>query len=508
MLKTRTQQVTASAIGVMLFTALSKVVGFGREMLISYHFGIGMEADAFFMAMAITGVMVSILAAGFKPVMIPILTELGTAEEENRYINRLTKLLFIGSIIGVILLYFLAPLLIRIFARGFGDEAYELTVRLVRAGLPAVIAIIFNDLFNGYLQSREKFIFPAIVGIPFNIPYFIFLLLMTDRYGILGLMIAGVAGNALQCVLTLLYSRKQGWRYRTESSIKDPVMDPKIRKTFLLVGPVIMGTMVRNVNVIVDRALASGLVTGSVSALNYAEKIKSMVYGVFILTVATVLYPILAREGNIDEPQSFIRVLRKGVNVMVWLTLPISVGTILFAEPIVRVFFQRGEFDAWSTGMTSFALSFYAVGFVGIGIREILIRGFYSLSDTKTPMKNGMIIVVMNIALNLVLVRYLDHGGLALATGIASTLGGLLLLHSLRRKIGQLGGRRMAASFLRSALGCGLMALGANSSYHALMDGAWGITVPHESIALLGAVLSGVLIYSLWAYLNKKAIFE
>ncbi|NBG88373.1 murein biosynthesis integral membrane protein MurJ [Isachenkonia alkalipeptolytica] len=442
----RLEKATKSAILVMVLTSLSKIMGFLREMLIGFRFGLGGETDAFFMALTINGVLITIIALALRQSMIPIFTGIRKREgdrEENRYLSRFSLLIFIGALGAIGVFYVAAPFLVSLFAGGFEEEVFDFTVRLVRIGLPSMVAVVLTDVFNAYIHSKESFAFPALMGIPFNIPYFIFLIFMGDQYGLTGLMITAVIANVLQWLLTMGFGRKIGWRYDPKTGISEALRDQNVKRTFRFVGPVILGTMVSKFNVVVDRALASGLISGSVSALNYAEKVKALVYGVFILSIVTIIYPILSREGDLNNPVTFNRMLLKGMNVMLLLTIPVAAGTLLLAEPMIRVLFQRGEFDAWSTGMTAYALSFYAIGFVGIGLREMMIRGFYSLQDTKTPMENGIYVVALNIALNLLFVPFFGHGGLALGTSIASLLGAYLLLKELRKKMAFPGGKKM-----------------------------------------------------------------
>ncbi len=499
----RLEKATKSAVLVMILTSLSKIMGFLREVLIALRFGLGGDTDAFFMALTINGVLITIIALALRQSMIPIFTDIRRKQgevEENRYLSRFSLLIFLGSLGAIGVFYVAAPLLVSLFAIGFEGEIFDFTVRLVRIGLPSMVAVVLTDVFNAYIHSKENFAFPALMGIPFNIPYFIFLIFMGDRYGIPGLMITAVAANVLQWLLTMGFSTKIGWRYFRGTSVVAALKDQNVKRTFAFVGPVILGTMVSKFNVIVDRALASGLVMGSVSALSYAEKVKALVYGVFILTLVTIIYPILAKEGDAKNPANFNRMLLKGINVMLLMTIPVAVGTMLLAEPMIRVLFQRGAFDAWSTNMTAFALSFYAIGFVGIGVREMLIRGFYSLQDTKTPMENGVYVVSLNVALNLIFVRFFDHGGLALGTSIASILGAYLLLKELRKKIDIGGGRKMllcaAKSGFASLAMAGVIFTGAkffSTGWFATAQAYQG-PVP-ELFMLLLAITSGAAVY-------------
>ena len=175
-----------------------------------------------------------------------------------------------------------------------------------------------------------------------------------------------------------------------------------------LIGPVLIGVAVNQINTMVDRTLASTLVEGSISALNYANKLNGFVMALFITSVGAVIYPMLSKLSSEDNKEKFISSVVQSINSVILLVIPISIGAIVLATPIVKLLFQRGEFDARATSMTAIALIMYSIGMVAFGLRDIIGKVFYALKDTKTPMINGAIAMIMNIVLNIILVKYLQ----------------------------------------------------------------------------------------------------
>lgn len=164
-----------------------------------------------------------------------------------------------------------------------------------------------------------------------------------------------------------------------------------------------IGVAVNQINAMVDRTLASTLVEGSISALNYANKLNGFVLTLFITSVALVIYPLLSRLSSEDNTRKFTESVVTSINSVVLLVMPVSVGAIVLATLIVKMLFERGEFDERATNMTSVALVMYPIVMVAFGLRDILGKIFYSLQDTKTPMINGVIAMVLNIILNVFL---------------------------------------------------------------------------------------------------------
>ena len=185
--------------------------------------------------------------------------------------------------------------------------------------------------------------------------------------------------------------------------------------------------------------MASELIDGSISALNYANKLNLLIQSVFVSAIITVIFPLLSKESNDDNIKGMKKIMGYGVNFILLITIPATVGMIVLAAPIVQVAFERGAFTPNDTIMTTSALVFYSLGVVASSLRLLTTRVYYSLQDTKTPMVNGGLSVGLNIVLSLILVRFMAHAGLALATSISSTAAVLLMIYGLIKKISSLG---------------------------------------------------------------------
>lgn len=472
---------------------VSKILGFIREALIAAKFGSDIESDAFFVALTGTTLFTTFLTQAIKTTMIPVLSEIESKEGikgKNYHTNNLLNLMLIISMLIIFVGWFIAPFVVKFLAIGFKGEKYHLTVYLMRIGLPVVIFSVIVGVLRGYLQSEFMFNESAAADFPFNLVYIFYLILLSSIFGIKGLMIASVFAVLSQILIQIPVLRKVGYKYKLICNIKDKYVDRIIH----LIPPVLLSVGINDLNTIIDKSLASTLIDGSISALNYGVRLKVMVLGVFITPIATVIFPMLSKETHKDNLNDFKQVFRYGFNTIVLITVPATIGMVALSEPIVRIAFQRGAFDERATYMTVGAMIFYSLGLVGTSLKLLMNRVYYSLQDTKTPMINGFITIAINIVLNLILIQFWDHRGLAFATSISSTLATGLLIYNLGKKIGDLG--------IINLIKCGLKALSSSLimgviiyfGYNRLEPFVYGNTIL-EFVTLLIMVIVGIIIY-------------
>lgn len=418
---------------VAIATALAKVLGFVREMTMAALFGTGMENDAFLMAFTLPNIIFGMIAGALATTLIPVFTEVKSkdgAESAQKFINNVITISFIFtfalSIIGIIF----AEKIIEVIAAGFPTETKGLTVQLFRILVPLITIMSLVAVFTGYLQANFHFAMPAMVSIPMNVIILSFLWYFSSKWGIVSLAWGYTIGTSAQVLMLLIPAIKQGFKYKVNFMVNDP----RIKQVGVLIVPVVIGTAVTQINALVDRFLASGLCEGSISALHFANKLVLFPHGVFILALSTVAYPTLSRTVASDDQEEFKRVLKRWINIMLMFVIPMTVGFIALQKPVTQLVYERGSFNSSSTALTAVALQYYSLGLPAFGLRDLLSRAFYSIQDTKTPMINGVIAVIINIVLNIILIKPLGHGGLALATSISGTVTVLLLIWSLHRK--------------------------------------------------------------------------
>jgi len=490
---TKNNKLAQSAAMISIFTLISKALGFIREVMIADKFGSGIETDTYFVAMTATVIIMGTLGAALNTTLIPIFSEIGERYGKHgklKYLNNILNLVLILTTAIVLLGYIFSPTIIKILAKGFEGEQFELAVSLNRMGLPIAVFLGLTYVFSGLLHSSQIFGPPAISGLPYNFVFILFLLFFAKEASISTLMIVTVIAASTQFAILLPAVRHMGYRYSPKFNLKDQYL----KKAMILVFPVLLGSAVQQINVIIDKTIASDLVGGSISALTYASRINEMVIAVFIMAITTVIFPMLSQAFSQENNKRVKEILGQGINIILLITVPATIGLILLAEPLVYLFFERGAFGELATFMTSQALIYYSIGLVGSSLRLMLNKVYYSFQDTLTPMINGIIAVVLNLIFNLILVGSMGHSGLALATSISATLTTIMLFLSLRKKIGKIGLMKYLICFIKTLAASLIMGLVVFLIYYKL-----GALLPAtkiiQIIILLISVLAGAIAY-------------
>lgn len=497
----KNNRVVKSAAMISIFTLISKFLGFTREMLIASKYGSGYETDTYFVAMTATTIIMTTVGASLNTSLIPVFSEIESLRGRKgklKFFNNILNVIFFLTVILALLSFILSPVIIRILARGFEGDQFELAVKLNRIGLPIIISLGFTYVFSGFLHSSQVFGPSAIMGIPYNFVFIFFLLILARGKNIYGLMLASVLASTTQFLIQVPAIRHRGFRYSFYVDFKDKYL----RKILTLIIPVLLGSAVQQINTVIDKTLASNLVDGSISSLNYAAKMNDVVVSVFIAAITTVVFPMLSKAFAEGDGRAIRDIMEQGINTILIITVPATIGIMVLSEPIVRIFFERGAFDSTATTMTSGALFFYSIGLVGISLRLMLNKVFYSFQDTKTPMINGAMSVGLNVVLNLIFVRFMAHRGLALATSISAIFTSILLMLNLRKKIGPIGLVRYIKCFLKTLLAASIMGLVVYYIYNGLMIRLDSSKI-YELISLIVSVASGMLVYFLLCILLR-----
>ncbi len=490
-----------SILLIIIISLGGKLLGLIREMLIAAKYGAGAQTDAFFIALTAVTLATALLMQAINTTMIPILSEIETKDGRKgkvKLTNNIFNIVFLLSFIIVIFGWILSPYIIKVLALGFEGEQYKLTVLLTRIGFTSIIFAGIVGVFRGYLQSEQKFTETSISEWAINITYIIFLLFMSKMFGIKGLMVASVIAVGAQLIVQNFGLKKTGFRYKFTIDLKDKY----VRRIFYLISPVLISVAVSHVNKIADKTLASTLINGSISALDYSSRLNLMVLGVFITAITTVIFPILSKEANKINYHGLKKIIRHGINSILLITIPATVVMVVLAGPIVSIIFERGAFDSNATDMTAGALVFYSLGLSGMATRLFLVKVFYSLQDTRTPMTNSFIVMLLNIFLNLILINSMQHEGIAFATSISVTVITFLLLFSLTKKIGSLGIGNLISCIMKCIIAASVMGIVIHFLYYLLIDTFLNM-YSMNILAMIISLIVGSVIYLIIIYFLK-----
>ncbi|MBZ4646715.1 MAG: murein biosynthesis integral rane protein MurJ [Clostridia bacterium] len=484
-----------TALYLMLITIISKTLGFAREITLSYAYGASNISDAYIISNTIPTFIFSFIGIGIATSYIPMYNTIEKEEgiqSANNFTNNLVNFVIFISTLIIITTFVLATPIVKLFASGFDEETVNLAVDFTRISIFGIYFIGLGYIFRSYLQIRGNFIIPNLTGIPFNF-FIIISIMLSVKYNVKVLPIGIILANISQVLFLIPFLYKKKYRYHFEFNKSNKYL----KQTLYLSLPAVFGVSINEINSLVDRTIASRIVIGGISALNYANRLNGFVQGIFIMSIATVMYPMISKMAAENNMIGLKKSVSEAISSINLLVLPATVGAMIFAEPIVRLLFGRGAFDTNAIIMTSYALLFYSIGMIGFGLREILSRAFYSLQDTKTPMINAAIAMVMNIILNIILSKFLGIGGLALATSISAIFCTVLLFISLRKKIGPFGMKRITISFIKILCASLVMGVITKVSYTTLSN------YINANLSLILSIGIGAVTYFILIYFMK-----
>ncbi|MBF0623689.1 MAG: murein biosynthesis integral membrane protein MurJ [Magnetococcales bacterium] len=456
------------AVGtISFFTLVSRIFGFVRDVVIARGFGSGMGADAFFVAFKLPNFLRRLFAEGamstaFVPVFSDSLAR-GNVEETREVVHTVFTALTAALMILVVLAELGMPWLILVTAPGFSDqpEKMQLAIDLTRITFPYILLISLVSLAGGILNSHKRFAIPAATPVLLNVFLILGALLLSPllEEPVMGLAWGVLAGGVAQLALQLPALSRIGMSFRLRW---DP-RHPALRRILKLMGPSILGVSAVQINLLFDIFLASWLPEGSISYLYYADRLVEFPLGLIGIAMGTAILPALSAKAAVGDLKGMGTDLSFALRMVLFINLPATVGLLVLREPILALLFQRGAFDAAATDLTSRALFAYGLGLLAFSGIKVLAPAYYSMQDTRTPVRFGLISVAVNMACNVILMFPLQHVGLALATTIAAYVNAFLLLVHLQRKVGFRPGRELWVTALKTLAAC--LAMGATLHY-------------------------------------------
>lgn len=486
-----------SAAIVMMCTVLSKIMGLTRDIIIASEFGAGFELDAFFAASNIPSILFITIGVAITTTLIPLYSEKLREGREVafEFINNILNCFIVfTSIISIICMIFNGRI-VSLLNPGFYGKELMLTRTLTLILIPTLIinAVIF--IFNGVLQSENNFIIPALIAIPFNILIICYLFIFKNRNNIFELTIVIIIATIIQIIPQLISVYKYGFRYKFKINLKDPTLK---RMIYMLI-PVILGTGVQQINGFIERGVATKFSTGSLSSLSYAYKIFSLIVDVFVVTLSTVIYPKMAREIASNKIEAMKCTLNKSMKILIEVTLPLSVIVMIQCKPIVYILFERGQFTSQNTIITSEVLFMYSIGIVSFGLRDFVCKAYYTLKDTRTPMINSAIAMIINIVLIAIFIRFFGLKGIPLASAVSMYIACMLLIINIRKKIGPIGCKGIMIVCIKTTI-CSVLMLLSIVFLNRLLDIRYVSTI-NVLIKIMISTGTGLAVYIISAFL-------
>lgn len=453
------QQGVAAAAGVVAAGFLaSRLLGLLRSVVIADAFGTEPELAAYWVAFRIPDLVFQLLAgATLSAAFIPVFSRVRMRESAAagwQLASGVLNLISVATLVVAAVAFALAPWVVPLLAPGLGEgsgreaEMESLAVELTRIMLLSPIFFGVSGMLTGILNARQHFVAPALAPLFYNASIIVGALLLAEPMGVRGIAVGVVVGSALHLAVQLPALAAIGLRWRPVLNIASPA----VRDVLRLAGPRVIGLAASQLNVVVALFFASFISDEAINAVSYGFLIMMMPVAIVGMAISTAAFPLLAQQAAARQMGTLAVSFGQALATILFLAVPASAGLLVLATPLVRVLLQRGAFDSASSELVGSVVAVYAVGvFAHAGI-EIVSRGFYAVSDTRTPVKVTVLGAMLNLALCAALIAPLGVEGLAAAASIVAILEFGLLARLLSQRLGGLSRavRRGAGSLRKS----------------------------------------------------------
>ncbi|QUL98065.1 MAG: murein biosynthesis integral membrane protein MurJ [Candidatus Fermentithermobacillus carboniphilus] len=486
---------------VALLMVLSKIVGFLRDQLIAMFFGATGLTDAYMVSTLISGFVGAMLSGPISTAFLPVFAA-DLAKGDQIGARRVASSVFTISA-GAVLLVSLAAIpfssrLVTLVAPGLSGSDYEIAVRMTQVFFPAMVLPLLTALVKCVLNSFKEFTVPGVSPFIQNLVIVATVALLAPVTGITSLTVGTVLGYAGALLVQVPSLRKTGLLPGLSLELNEGTL-----KVLKLAIPLVAQALFGQLYQMVDKNLASKFPEGSIAALGFADRLRQLPVGLFVTAVTTVVYPALSEMWARKDRERLSETVLMGLRYAEFVCVPSMVGFLVLAEPITRLVYQRGAFTGEATALTASVLAAYAPAIIGMAASQVIVIAFYSSQKTWIPVLLGTGTAIINIGLDLVLVRFLGLVGLALANSLASVSGAILSLYVFSRCIARLPLWDLAASMLKIASASGIMGIFAFLAAEFL-----GFTRGFGSFgkdALTGALVIGS---SVLVYLGAAALLK
>ncbi len=513
---------------VSFYTFLSRILGLARDILCAGFFGTSMVWDAFTIAFRLPNLFRRLFGEGaLSAAFIPVFTEyLETKDRKEawelaRNLGTILFCLLAGIVIVGEATFCIVPRLTDL------QPKWDLVFDLLLIMFPYVMFICLVAFSMAILNSLKHFLVPVLAPIILNLCWIFGIVVVASIFGhtarekIVCVSYAILFAGFAQLGIQLPALRRFGMDFRPIFNLSHPAL----KRIFKLMGPTIFGLAIVQINVLLDSLIAVGfappaegkeafalfgreflypLKTGAASSLYYGDRLIQFPLGVFGIALANVIFPLFSAHAARQEWSNFKSTLNNAIRLMLFIGVPASIGLILLRQPLVELFYERKAFDAESTMRTTSVIFFYSIAVWAYCGLHVIVRAFYSLKDTKTPMKVGVCMVALNLVLNLTLIWFFKVGGLALATSISAILQLIVLVIILKKRLDFSFDRELISSFLITCAGTLFMAAACISSHKYLSSIFDNDSLTSKLARLIAPLIASLAVYFIVSFLLKS----
>lgn len=479
---------------VMIIMIASRLLSLvSSSVYMSFYGADNLYINIYSYAINIPNIIFTCFGTALSAVVIPIYASYIASDDKQKADK------FANNIISISLLFTFFLVLIGIalstvlpYLTEFDDKvSYPFTVKALMIMMPSMLFYALNFIFQGMLQSIDKYAWAAVVSVPSSLVVITYVFTLGDKFGVTGLLVATLIGLCLQAVILIPPLLKSGYRYRPSFEFKNP----DIVTAFKMVPPVLIGVSAYQINMFYNTSMIAHF-EGYVSLLTFVQNIVIYLVLAFVNSVTSVLYPKLSQYAALGKNDEFRNTLSEVLGNVWLLLVPISLGFISVRSELLSLILGWGKTNQQSVDAAAGLMLMYSIGIIGIGSKEILDRAFYALKDTKTPAINGFIIMLINIGASQIFIRFLGADGIPLAYSLASLSGLIILLCLLKRKVGAMS-KHLPKLLLKCIFAGAVMYIAVIAVKHFTLPYFSGTGIVDRVIRLAIPCTTGVIVYAL-----------
>lgn len=447
----------------MIITILSKLFGFVRESVMAAILGTGEIKSIYVTATTIPDIMMYTVIVGIVSSYIPVYTKVQAEKGEKAagdFTSNLINLLMVYGFFTFILVTIFASQIAKIFSPNLSGKSLQMAASFTRIMALSIFTFLYSSVIRGYLNAKNNFLDPAFTGIILNL----LVIASTILTGIFNnpyiLIIGTLLGFILQFVRFPFASKTKGFAYKKILNFKDPY----IKYLLAMMVPIIISSAANKIAILIDKSMASAyLGLGSVAKIFYTENMLDFIVEVFTISIATITFPQVAKLANQGQIEKMKDKTSQSLILTLALVIPATLGMVALINPIIRLIYERNAFTPEDTRIVASLIVSYSPYIIFISFMKIISNSFYAVGDYKSPLIIILIQQVINIILNIMLVKTCGLNGIAYATSISTIFGGLMISYSYHRKFGKYNVSKGLISVIKIVIGSlGMIVLAIN----------------------------------------------
>lgn len=434
----------------LIFTIIAligRIFGLIRDMILARQLGANNITDAYNVALSIPNMVFSICAAAILITFIPNFLEIKKKyglDEAYKFTNKFTTVLLAIAFVFYVISMIFTGTLVKILAPSFNPQTKYVAINLTRIMLVNLFFMVISSVISSILRTEEKYITTSIMPMMTSVILIVFLVISKSTNIYLITFITSI-GFCLQFVVLLPELKECKFKYKI---VIDGYND-RIKNILKSILPIMFGFAISQISLLIDKNIASSFHQGTITSLELANKVSSMIYGILSGTILTIFFPIMSQKYVNNEIEDWLNIVVKVIVFATMFLIPTVIGVILFKNEIIIILFKRGKFDDLATATTVFALSGIIVQLPFLAIRDIVGQAFYSIKDVLSPVINGTLAVILNIILTILLSKFYGVFGITFATSISIFISSIYMLYQLKRKYINLDIRYIVIAFIK-----------------------------------------------------------